>query len=72
MHFYVSGYDTEAIYPWWEFPRGPAGRGRTYRELVSLLKTGASPPISRGGWTTLPLSVEDGDSIWLTSSLAQH
>jgi peptidoglycan/xylan/chitin deacetylase (PgdA/CDA1 family) len=35
VHFYVSGYDTEAIYPWWEFSRGPAGRSRSYHELVS-------------------------------------
>ena len=35
MHFYVSGYDTEAIYPWWEFARRPNGHNRTYQEVVS-------------------------------------
>jgi hypothetical protein len=35
VHFYVSGYDTEAIYPWWEFESGLSARPRTYAERVS-------------------------------------
>ena len=35
MHFYVSGYDTEAIYPWWEFPKISGWRKLSYRERIS-------------------------------------
>ena len=34
MTYYVAGYDTEAIYPWWEFGDRPYSAA-TYQEMVS-------------------------------------
>ena len=34
MTFYVAGYDTEAIFPWWELGETP-GSARSYQQVVS-------------------------------------
>ena len=34
MAFYVAGYDTEAIYPWWEIGDTPYS-ATTYQQMVS-------------------------------------
>ena len=34
MPYYLSGYDTESIFPWWEF-MDAAGKDLTYQQMVS-------------------------------------